>query len=80
MKDRITFDVNLKQLIEELPQVKELLYDHGLRKLEEEDIADVVLDKLTLKGFFRLMDLDDETQGLIWEKIQHLYKEKEDKK
>ncbi|SNZ15448.1 DUF1858 domain-containing protein [Hydrogenobacter hydrogenophilus] len=80
MRERITFDANLKQLIEEQPKIKELLYDYGLKKLEEEDIADVVLDKLTLKGFFRMMDLDDETQGLIWEKIQHLYKEMEDKK
>jgi hypothetical protein len=80
MKDRITFDANLKQLIEEQPKIKELLYNCGLKRLEEEDIADVVLDKLTLKGFFRMMDLDDETQGLIWEKIQHLYRETEDQR
>jgi len=80
MKDRITFDANLKQLIEEQPKIKGLLYNCGLKKLEEEDIADVVLDKLTLKGFFRMMDLDDETQGLIWEKIQHLYRETEDQR
>lgn len=80
MRERITFDANLKQLIEEQPKIKELLYDYGLKKLEEEDIADVVLDKLTLKGFFRMMDLDDETQGLIWEKIQHLYRETEDQR
>jgi hypothetical protein len=80
MKDRITFDANLKQLIEEQPKIKELLYNCGLKRLEEEDIADVVLDKLTLKGFFRMMDLDDETQGLIWEKIQRLYRETEDQR
>ncbi|GBC89093.1 hypothetical protein HRbin13_01228 [bacterium HR13] len=78
MKDRITFDTNLKQLLEEFPKIRELLYEYGLRKLEEEDIMDVVLDKLTLKGFFRMMDLDDEAQGILWEKIQHLYKESED--
>lgn len=78
MKDRITFDANLKQLLGEFPKIRELLYEYGLRKLEEEDITDVVLDKLTLKGFFRMMDLDDEAQGILWEKIQHLYKESED--
>lgn len=78
MKERITFDTNLRQLIEEQPKIRDLLYDYGLGKLEEDDIADVVLDKLTLKGFFRMMDLDDEAQGILWEKIQNLYREAED--
>ncbi|MEZ0361072.1 MAG: DUF1858 domain-containing protein [Hydrogenobacter sp.] len=78
MRDRITFDTNLRQLIEEQPRIRDLLYDYGLRKLEEDDITDVVLDKLTLKGFFRMMDLDDEAQGILWEKIQNLYREAED--
>ena len=77
MKDRITLDVNLKTLIESYPVIKELLWHYGLRQLEEEDIGDIVIDKLTLKGFFRLMDLDDETQGELWEKIQNICRESE---
>ena len=46
--------------------------------LVEEDIEDVVVDKLTLKGFCRLMDLDEEAQGNLWQEIQDLYRKVED--
>ncbi len=78
MKDRLTLDVNLKELLENEPRVRDILYTYGINKLEELDVEDIVLDKLTLRGFFRLMDLDDETQGFLWEKMQHLYREMEE--
>lgn len=78
MKDRLTLDVNLKELLENEPKVRDILYTYGINKLEELDVEDIVLDKLTLRGFFRLMDLDDETQGFLWEKMQHLYRETEE--
>ncbi|SHK25484.1 DUF1858 domain-containing protein [Thermocrinis minervae] len=78
MRDRLTMDISLKELLEEVPRAKDILYEYGLNRLEEEDILDVVVDKLTLKGFFRLMDLDDETQGEIWKKLQDLYRGSED--
>jgi hypothetical protein len=78
MKERITLDINLKELLERYPEAKEILWDYGLGKLEEEDILDIVADKLTLKGFFRLMELDEEDQGKLWMKIQNLIRELED--
>ncbi|MCC6062993.1 MAG: DUF1858 domain-containing protein [Thermocrinis sp.] len=78
MRERITLDINLKELLERYPETKEILWDYGLGKLEEEDLLDVVADKLTLKGFFRLMELDEEDQGKLWMKIQNLIRELED--
>jgi hypothetical protein len=78
MRERITLDISLKELLERYPETKEILWDHGLGKLEEEDLLDIVADKLTLKGFFRLMELDEEDQGKLWMKIQNLIRELED--
>jgi len=78
MKDRLSLDVNLKELLDRYPKVKEILSEYGLSRLEEEDLMDVVVDKLTLKGFFRLMDLDEEDQGKVWLEIQNLIKDSED--
>jgi len=78
MRERITLDINLKELLEDYPQAREILRDYGLGKLEEEDLLDIVADKLTLKGFFRLMELDEEDQGKVWMKIQNLIRELED--
>jgi hypothetical protein len=77
MRERITLDINLKELLESYPEVREILRDYGLGRLEE-GLLDVVADKLTLKGFFRLMELDEEDQGKLWIKIQNLIRELED--
>ena len=78
MRERITLDINLRELLEKYPETKEILWDYGLGKLEEEDLLDIVADKLTLKGFFRLMELDEEDQGKLWMKIQNLIRGLED--
>jgi hypothetical protein len=78
MRERLTLDINLKELLERYPETKKILWDYGLSKLEEEDILDTVADKLTLKGFFRLMELDEEDQGKLWIKIQNLIRDLED--
>ncbi len=72
MKERITFDTKLVELFEILPSSKEVLMKYGYKKLLEEDIEDVLIDKLTLKGFCRLMDLDEEDQEKLWQEIQNL--------
>ncbi|MCS7170749.1 MAG: DUF1858 domain-containing protein [Aquificaceae bacterium] len=78
MKERITFETKLSELFQILPQAKEVLMRYGYAILEEEDIEDVVVDKLTLRGFCRLMDLDDESQGNLWQEIQDLYRQLEE--
>ncbi|HAV40307.1 MAG: DUF1858 domain-containing protein [Aquificota bacterium] len=78
MKERITFDISLTELFQSIPEAKEVLMKYGYSKLVEEDIEDVVVDKLTLKGFCRLMDLDEEAQGNLWQEIQDLYRKVEE--
>lgn len=78
MRERLTFDIRLSELIQILPSAKEVLMRYGYSKFVEEDIEDVVVDKLTLKGFCKLMDLDDEAQGNLWQEIQDLYRDMED--
>ncbi len=78
MRERITLDTNLMELLRNLPQARDVLMKYGYSVLIEEDIEDVVVDKLTLKGFCRLMDLDDEAQGNLWQEIQDLYRQLED--
>ncbi len=73
---RLTLDITLSTLFEELPETKEVLKEHGLKRLEELDILDIVADKLTLRGFFKLMDIDELTQGKIWQEIQNMYSKK----
>ncbi len=76
MKERITLDTKLTDLYEILPQVREILMKYGYKKLLEEDIEDVVVvDKLTIRGFCRLMDLDEKDQEKLWQEIQNLYSE-----
>ncbi len=72
MRERITFDTKLVELFEILPSSREVLMKYGYKKLLEEDIEDVLIDKLTLKGFCRLMDLDEEDQENLWQEIQNL--------
>lgn len=79
MKKRITLDTKLVDLIKELPQAKEILMRYGYKVFIEEDVEDVIVDKLTIRGFCKLMDLDDEAQGNLWQEIQDLYRQLEDK-
>ncbi|RMG99217.1 MAG: hypothetical protein D6699_08675 [Aquificota bacterium] len=78
MKDRLSWDIKLQELIQECKQAKEVLSKYGYTKLEEEDIEDIVIDKLTLKGFCRLVDLDEESQEKLWQEILDLYKRSEE--
>ena len=77
MKNRLTMDVPLKEILEN-KNIRMLLEEYGINRLEEEDILDMVIDRLSLKGLFRLMDIDDETQGILWKKIQDIYRESEE--
>lgn len=70
---KLTTDMTLKEITEIAPEVKHLLMDYGLKKLVDEDIYDILYDKLTIRGFFRAMKLCEEDQDLLWEKIQVLY-------
>ncbi|MEN3033936.1 MAG: hypothetical protein ABDH18_02975 [Aquificaceae bacterium] len=72
MKERSFHERPLSELLRDCPKAKPILDNYGLKKLEEDDIADVVLDKINLKGFCRLMDMEEELQSLIWQEVHRL--------
>lgn len=78
MKERLSWDIKLEELIQNCAQAKEVLRKYGYTRLEEEDIEDIITDKLTLKGFCRLVDLDEESQEKLWREILDLYRQAEE--
>ena len=70
---KISEDILLKELFEIFPESKEILKNYGYGKLIELCIEDVVIDKLSLKGFFRLMGLGEEEAGKVVREIHSLY-------
>ncbi len=70
---KISEDILLKELFEIFPESKEILKNYGYGKLIELGIEDVVIDKLSLKGFFRLMGLGEEEAGKVVREIHSLY-------
>jgi hypothetical protein len=73
---KITEDILLEELFRILPESREVLVRAGYEKIRELDIEDVVADKLTLRGFIRLMDIPEEKAGKIIREIQELYNRK----
>ncbi len=70
---KISEDILLKELFEIFPESKEILKNYGYGKIIELGIEDVVIDKLSLKGFFRLMGLGEEEAGKVVREIHSLY-------
>jgi hypothetical protein len=73
---KITEDILLKDLFEILPESRELLMKHGLSKIVDLGVEDVVVDKLTLKGLLRLGGLWGEEVTAVIQEIQKLYNKK----
>jgi len=70
---RITEDTPLRELFGVFPEAKEVLKDYGYGKILELDIEDVIVDKLSLGGFCRLMGLGEEGTFKVIGLIQSLY-------
>ena len=73
---KISEDILLEELFEVLPESKKILEKYGYRKLVELGIEDVVVDKLSLKGFFRLMKVGEDEVGKVVREIHSLYNKK----
>ncbi len=77
---KLSEDTTLKELFELLPESRDVLGKYGYRKIRELDIEDVVIDKLSLKGLFRLCGIGEEELVSVLREIQDLYNKKlEDK-
>jgi hypothetical protein len=46
--------------------------DYGLKKLIEEDVLDVLGDKLSVNGLFRISRVPEEEKYEVWNKIVSL--------
>ncbi|GAB6066112.1 hypothetical protein JCM9492_12040 [Aquifex pyrophilus] len=73
---KLTEDIKLTTLFEFLPESKELLMNYGLKKIEEDGVYDIVVPRLTLKGFMNLMELSEKEREELWSKLEELYNKK----
>ncbi len=73
---KISEDILLEDLFKILPEAREVLLRCGYGKIRDLDIEDVVADKLSLRGFLRLMEVSDEETTKIIKQIQELYNKK----
>lgn len=73
---KITEDMFIKDLLEVFPESREILMKHGLSKVAELGVEDIVLDKLTLKGLLRLGGLGGSEITRVVQEIQEFYNKK----
>ncbi len=73
---KISEDILLEDLFKILPEAREVLLQCGYGKIQDLDIEDVVADKLSLRGFLKLMDVSEEGTVKIIKQIQELYNRK----
>jgi len=69
---KINEDIRLSELFRILPESKVLLLRYGYDKVVSMGVEEVVADKLSLKGFCRLMGIEDEINRLLGE-LSSLY-------
>ncbi len=67
---KITEDILLRELFDLFPPSREILMAYGYARIVELGIEDVVIDKLSLKGFLRLMGYGEERSAVILREIQ----------
>ncbi|MGC8676739.1 MAG: hypothetical protein ACP5UF_00735 [Hydrogenobaculum sp.] len=69
---RLSMDMVLMELFEVVPESRNFLMDYGLKKLIEEDVLDVLGDKLSVNGLFRISRVPEEEKYEVWNKIVSL--------
>lgn len=69
---KLSMDMVLFELFEVVPEAQELLMNYGLKRLIDEDVLDVLGDKLTVNGLFRISKVSEEDKYHIWNKIVSL--------
>ncbi|RUM32927.1 MAG: hypothetical protein DSY42_00205 [Aquifex sp.] len=73
---KLTEDTLLTSLFEFIPESKELLMEYGLKKIIDDGVYDIIVPRLTLKGFMNLMNLPEEKREVLWSKLEELYNKK----
>ncbi|NPA32727.1 MAG: hypothetical protein GXO04_03775 [Aquificae bacterium] len=73
---KLTHDTPLSALLEFLPESKQILYPYGLEKIEKDGVWEIVVPRLSVRGFMNLMNLPDEKREELWAKLEELYNKK----
>ena len=73
---KLTEDTPLTELFNNIPETKEVLMKYGLKKLIDDKVEDIVVKRLTIKGFMKLMNLSEEQKEELWIEIENLYNNK----
>jgi len=73
---KLTEDTPLTSLFEFIPESKELLMEYGLKKIIDDGVYDIIVPRLTLKGFMNLMNLSEKKREELWSKLEELYNKK----
>jgi len=77
---KLSEDTPLKELFELVPETRNLLHKYGYSRILELDVEDIVIDKLSIRGLFRLCGIGEEELVSVLREIQSLYNKKlEDK-
>ena len=74
MKPKLTHGTLLQEILDKYEESFELLYPYGLNRLIEEDILEIVAPRLTIEGFFRLFNLNEEERNYLWKELNKLVK------
>ncbi len=73
---KISEDILLEELFKLFPEARDILLEYGYSKILELGVEEVVVDKLSIKGLFRLVGREEEELMSVIREIQNLYNKK----
>ncbi len=73
---KLTEDTPLTELFNHIPETREVLMKYGLKKIVDDGVEEIVVKRLTIKGFMNLMNLSEEQREELWIEIENLYNNK----
>ncbi|WP_164930650.1 hypothetical protein [Aquifex aeolicus] len=69
-------DIPLTTLLETAPECEEILMKYGLQKIKEDGVYEIVVPRLTLRGFITLMNLKEKERDELVSKLEEIYNKK----
>lgn len=73
---RFSEDIPLTTLLETAPECEEILMKYGLKKIKEDGVYEIVVPRLTLRGFITLMNLKEKERDELVSKLEEIYNKK----
>ncbi len=73
---KLTEDTPLTELFKHIPETREVFMKYGLKKIVDDGVEDIVIKRLTIKGFMNLVNLSEEKKEKLWSEIENLYNNK----